>query len=279
MSGNSVSSTNFGYFISEQISMMMNKEGHLDKMKKNFIYKNNPVFKRILENLNKGIKTVDWSVHDAMSNMFTNKTIDHSKQFKSDTVLIGLSYFANNVSKDEYDQSMGISGDRSKITTVKSPRYKNKVEIAEQLKADAETQQKIFDDKVSSLEVGSEQYNNVVNNFNSIYMNKIVDGKVVTPFNPIYPESATKANEESIAYIKKVVRDNELTEPISRDHVGSDKMYKSFNDLVESYYYTEAINRNALMELFAGIPLDRAKVTDKPIVSDVVKRENTLLIQ
>ena len=172
MSGNSVSSTNFGYFISEQISMIFNKPGHLELMKKNPLYKNNPVLKMISDLKDKGVKSLDWSVHDAISNMFTNKTIEHGKQVQSDTLLMGLSYFAATANKDSYDQSIGISGDRSKTTTVQAPRFKNVQAIANQLNKDASTQQKMFNDKIKGIEIGSKDYNTIVDNFNSMYMNK-----------------------------------------------------------------------------------------------------------
>jgi hypothetical protein len=263
MSGNSVSSTNFGYFISEQASMMFNKEGHLDKMKKNPIYKNNPVFKMIVNNFEKNeVKDIDWGVHDALSNMYTSKVMDHPKQYKADTVIVGLSYFANDASKDSYRQSIGVAGDRSKITTVRSPRFDNFEAIKEQLIKDAATQQKIFNNAVKGLNVNSDEYKKIVENFNDMYMNKVVDGKVVTPNSKLYPSEATKQNKANIAYIKQVVRGNKLEAAISKDHVGKNEKYKSFDELVGAYYYTEAINRNALMDLFAGTMLDRKNVAD-----------------
>jgi len=263
MSGNSVSSTNFGYFISEQASMMFNKEGHLDKMKKNPIYKNNPVFKMIVNNFEKNeVKDIDWAVHDALSNMYTSKVMDHPRQYKADTVIVGLSYFANDASKNSYRQSIGVSGDRSKITTVRSPRFDNFEAIKEQLIKDAATQQKIFNNAVKGLDVNSDEYKKIVENFNDMYMNKVVDGKVVTPNSKLYPSEATKQNKANIAYIKQVVRGNKLEAAISKDHVGAKEKYKSFDELVGAYYYTEAINRNALMDLFAGTMLDRKNVAD-----------------
>lgn len=276
MSGNSVSSTGFGYFISEQISMMFNKKGHLDLMKKNPILKNNKVLDMISELKRKGINKMDWAVHDAVSNMFTNRTTEHNKQVQSDTLLIGLSYFAASTNKNAYDQSIGISGDRSRMTTFKAPRYKNLVDITKQLEGDVKVQQKMFDNTVKGFEVGSEKYNTILDNFNSMYMNKIVNGKVIAPLminsngvsvkNPAYPN--TVANEKNIAIINKAIRDNKLEGPLSKDLVGKGKnhMYGSLKELVANYYYTEAINRNALMDIFAGTMLDRKSV------ADVVKR-------
>ena len=276
MSGNSVSSTGFGYFISEQISMMFNKEGHLDLMKKNPILKNNKVLDMISELKRKGINKMDWAVHDAVSNMFTNRTTEHKKQVQSDTLLIGLSYFAASTNKNAYDQSIGISGDRSRMTTFKAPRYKNLVDITKQLEGDVRVQQKMFDNKIKEFEVGSKEYNTILDNFNSMYMNKIVNGKVIAPLminsngvsvkNPAYPD--TVANEKNIAIINKAIRDNKLEGPLSKDLVGKGKnhMYGSLKELVANYYYTEAINRNALMDIFAGTMLDRKNV------ADVVKR-------
>ena len=273
MSGNSVSSTNFGYFISEQISMIFNKPGHLELMKKNPLYKNNPVLKMISDLKDKGVKSLDWSVHDAISNMFTNKTIEHGKQVQSDTLLMGLSYFAATANKDSYDQSIGISGDRSKTTTVQAPRFKNVQAIANQLNKDASTQQKMFNDKIKGIEIGSKDYNTIVDNFNSMYMNKInEEGKVVSPLivradnvvdnNPSYPKKFRVANEKNIAILNKTIRNNKLTEAIGKDLVGFGKPYNSLKELVNSYYYTEAINRSALMDIFAGPMLDRKNVAD-----------------
>jgi hypothetical protein len=221
----------------------------------------------------KGVKSLDWSVHDAISNMFTNKTIEHGKQVQSDTLLMGLSYFAATANKDSYDQSIGISGDRSKTTTVQAPRFKNVQAIANQLNKDASTQQKMFDAKVKGIEVGSSDYNTIVDNFNSMYMNKVnEDGKVVSPLivradnivdnNPSYPKKFRVANEKNIAILNKTVRDNKLTEAIGKDLVGNKKPYNSLKELVNSYYYTEAINRSALMDIFAGPMLDRKDVAD-----------------
>jgi hypothetical protein len=255
--GNSVSSTRFGYWISELNSLMANQEGYLQEMKDSKLYRSNPIVNQLLKT--KGQKQ-EWFVHDAISNSILNKVTEYGKQVNSDTIINGLSFFSNVASSDYYYQSIGISGNREHVTYFKAPRYKNKEALQNQYGESVDAEQMLFDNEVESLEKNSKEYKSVVKKFNNMYMNKIVDGEVITPWDARYPAKHTKDNKAKIKAIKKMVQKNGMTEAIQRDHVTNKKTYGDIDQLIESYFYTEAINREALMDIYSSPALQRKNV-------------------
>ena len=94
--GNSVSSTRFGYWISELNSLMANQDNYLQEMKDSKLYRSNPIVKQLLKT--KGQKQ-EWFVHDAINNSILNKVTEYGKQVNSDTIINGLSFFSKMLNK------------------------------------------------------------------------------------------------------------------------------------------------------------------------------------
>ena len=255
--GNSVSSTRFGYWISELNSLMANQDNYLQEMKDSKLYRSNPIVKQLLKT--KGQKQ-EWFVHDAINNSILNKVTEYGKQVNSDTIINGLSFFSNVASPDYYYQSIGISGNRDHVTYFKAPRYKSKEALQNQYAESVDAEQMVFDNEVKELKENSKEYNDVVKKFNGIYMNKVVDGVVVTPWDSAYPAKHTKDNKAKIKAIKDMVQENGMTEAIQKDHVTKKKTYGNIDDLIEDYFYTESINREALMDMYSGVPLHRKNI-------------------
>jgi hypothetical protein len=126
----------------------------------------------------------------------------------------------------------------------------------------AAAEQKLFDNKIKGLD--SDAVAGVVDSFNKMSMNKIVDGKVVTPFAENYPNKAeVKSNQDKLF---SLVDKYGIGDAIANDNVGPTKKYGTIKELIEAYYYSDAINRNALMNMYEGPMIHRKNV------ADVVKR-------
>ncbi len=257
MNGNSVSSTRFGYWLSELNSLIFNDPAYREKMQKSFIYKDNPVFKQMVKD-----KKAEWFIHDSISNTYQDKAVEYTKQSPSDMQISGLVYFANNPSRDHYHQTIGATGDRGHLTYFRVPRYKNVSEIKEQFSNLSKIDQRLFDEKTKGK--SAEDVNSVVQNYNKMSLNKIVNGKVLTPFDEGYPNRKTVRSD--INKLKSIVSKYGLNDAISKDNVGNGKMFDSLDQMIENYYMSDAINRQHLHNLYEGPMIHRNNV------ADVVKR-------
>jgi hypothetical protein len=257
--GKSVSSTRFGYWISELNSLMKHDESYFNKMKSSTFYKNNPVFKYMVK---KGES--NWFIHDAIRNSQRKKgnVAEYTKNTKEDTILTALSYFANTASNDYYYQTIGVAGDRLHQTFFEVPRMTTRKEYKEALEKQAEVEQLAFDRKTKGM--NEEQIAKQVEIFNKSSLNKMVDGKIYTPFDKKnYPKlKKGESPKERIAALKSLVNSTQSTEAIERDLVGKDKAYESLDQLLESYYFNESINRNALLNMYGGVAVDKSKLAD-----------------
>lgn len=248
--GNKVSSTRFGYWIT-QVGKLINEPAYREKMLANPVYKNNPVLKYFI-----GKKGIDWFVHDAISNEFKNKAVEYTGQVASDTAVLGLSRFSNNTSDQFYAQNVGITADRGHSSWFNVPRIKRD-KFADAYRDRANIEQKSYDQKIKGLTDTSK----VDAFFNNTSLNKIVNGKVVTPFEEGYPKAEVEKIKGRIGDLTNLVEKLGFSEAMM-----ADQKYTAIRELVADYYYNDSVNRSWLTDIVSGPALNLKDV------SDVVKR-------
>jgi len=206
-------------------------------MQKSPVYKNNSV----LEYFRKKGK-VKYVKHDSMKNLNTLENLEYSEQNKNDYHINQLFKFATNASQSYYNQTLGVMSNRDSALMFEVPSY-----TASRLNGAYVTQakdlQSMLKDKMKGLT--DDQKSRMVNDFNKLYIHKADANGNVTPGNQLNHKSDIKE-------IKDLLTENNLEDAISQNKVGKGKQFASLDEMLENYFYTEALNRTYLNDIYGG---------------------------
>ena len=194
---------------------------------------------------------------DSVKNIFTNKNVEYKDISDNDFLISKFLLFAANVSNEYYDQSVGVKSNRTNVTYVQSPRYTNE-QLEKQYKKHVNMLQRIYDEIVGGLkektirgEVISveRQIDNIQDDFKKMYVHDITpEGKIISGYR-------SKNHVGAIEKIGGLIVNTKLTKSFSERKIGKDKPYSSLKDMTENFYYTEALNRAYLGDIYAGSSL------------------------
>jgi len=250
---NTVTTTQLGNWVSTLNSMLMNdKSGRIKSMTDSDIYKNNPVFNYFKKN-----GRVDYSTFDSLKNFKTDENIEYKDMTDRDHMMLQLFKFATSSSKNYYSQSLGVKSNRQSATFFETPSYTNK-----EGKFDKVALTKAYNDQVNMLEsilkpmlakATAEGKKDLIEDFNSLYIHTAnANGTITSGFNP--SKYASDINE-----IKILAKANGLDEAFSKK-VGGKNQFSSFDNMVENFYFIEAINRTSLNDIYGGVALEYANL-------------------
>tara|TARA_R100000541_G_scaffold95_4_gene355 strand:+ start:6545 stop:16627 length:10083 start_codon:yes stop_codon:yes gene_type:complete len=271
-SGNSISTTRLGSYLNRAFTNIAKKteeakkknnkqitvEGLDGRNKKVFLFRNNPVFAKLM---NDGI--VNQFIDDAV-NYVGEKATEHGQQNEIDLLITQLAYFATNQNRDSYDQKLMIN-DRSHSNWLSVNRLdanQANTVLLQQRNVD----QSLLNENYKLLDkAGKKKY---LEEFNKISLNYAYDekGKVKviafkTDFiNKKFPSDFTKNQVEgfnkkikSIEQEKKTIIDTlnktKLTKAFSKDHVGNKKLYTTLDKLITAFTINDRINRLAINDI------------------------------
>jgi hypothetical protein len=261
-SGNTVSSTQTGHWISELNSMFENEKEskRIETMQKSIVYENNSV----LEYFKKKGK-VNYVKHDSMKNLNTLENAEYSQQNKNDYSLNQLFKFATNTASEYYKQTLGVMSNRDSVLMFDVPTY-TATQLDTEYKKQAASLEKLLKQKMKGLT--TEQKEQMRKDFNNLYIHQADANGIVTPGNQL-----KKKYEGDIQEIKDLLSDNGLTDAFSQTKVGKGKKYSTIDEMVDDYFYTEALNRTYLNDIYGGSALHFSNPnSSKRAVEQAVKR-------
>lgn len=255
--GNAESSTQLGHWVSELNSMLINPiSGRLKAMKNSPIYKNNTV----LDYFSKG-KKIKYAKLDTVKNLNTNEVVDYANLNANDYHITQLFKFATNVSSKFYKQSIGVISNRDGMLLFEVPTYTNE-KLKEAYKQQAKDLESLLKTKLIGLD--STQQKKLISDFNNLYIHKADKNGKVTSAMEI-------GHTKEIDNIKSIVSKNGLTEALSSKV--NNGTFKNFDELLSNYFYTEALNRSYLSDIYAGPALHHSKPNSKKgAVESFIKR-------
>jgi hypothetical protein len=233
--GNQQTSTQNGHFISRRNKFLL-KKNNIEKLQENSNYKDNALLKFF-----KDQKQIIVSKLDAVKNISNNNIVEYKNLNTSDFVLTLLQKYATNKSTKFYNQSLGVKSNRDSVTFVRSPRF-----TSEQLKNEYEKQAKMLDKIYQELK--QKNKNNpkklakIDRDFKEMYLHKIVDGKIVSGYK-------SKEHQKELDFLNRLVKEKKLETVFTKNRDGS------IEQVIEDFFYTEALNRSYLKDIYAGVPL------------------------
>ena len=255
---NNVTTTQLGHWVSTFNSMLMNDEsGRVEAMKKSDIYKNNPVFKYFVKE-----GGVDYSTFDSTKNFGINSNVEYSKMTESDYMILQLSNFATTSSKENYSQTLGAKSNRQSISFFKVPNYNNS-----NGKFDAQKLKEAYDNQVLMLEpILKRMLRDAKGKTNEALIKK----DLIEDFNKLYIHTADSSGNitsglnndkyiNEINQLKNIAKDNNLDQAFGKK-IGKDNQFPTFNNMVENFFYIEAINRTSLNDIYGGVALEYANL-------------------
>ena len=255
--GNTVSTTQTGHWISELNSMLINREsGRMNKMLNSPIYKNNSVLKYFNNQ-----KQINYSKPDSIKNLNTNENVEYSQQSKDDYHVMQLHKFATNTSNKYYNQTLGVMSNRDSMMLFEVPTYSNS-----QLNSEYKIQAKGLEKQLADIlkNKNEEERAKIINDFNNLYIHKADANGNITPGIDVDYDSQIKE-------IKDILVANDLIEAYSQVKVGKGKPFASIDDMLENYFYTEALNRIYLNDIYGGTAILHTN-SKKGAVESSVKR-------
>lgn len=252
--GNMISSTQTGHWVSELNSMLENNVGkRMDKMlSENSVYKDNSVLKYFKEN------GISWSKFDSIKNLNLNSNSEYINHSTADYLLNQFAKFASTISETSYKQTLGVLSNRDSILFFDVPKY-TKSRLIEEYDKQVVGLTKILNKQLEGK--SSDGKAKVINDFNKLYVHKATidsNGKAKV-------ESGYGTLSKEIKDFKSVLTSNNLEEVLVRDK------NKNLDELIENFYYTEALNRSYLNDIYGGISLLHTN-DKKGAVENSVKR-------
>ena len=273
-SGNSVSTTQLGHWLSTLTTKLNKKNSpRIKKMFESLIYKNNSVLKFIKNN------GAHFAKIDALKNQNLQQVSEYSDMNSNDYQIAQLQLFAVTQSEKFYPQSIGVIANRENMIVFDSPFYTN-----EKLKTEYENQASTYlgiltglvknatpkyDNKLKRIQTLKEAQEKIVNDFNNLYLHQatlLKDGEVA-----VKNGMAVGWNDQIEEFIKII--SPELQQAYSQNKVGDNKQFKSFQDLATNYFYSEALNRTYLGDIYAGNALLHT-YSKKGAVESFIKRNS-----
>ena len=269
--GNNVTSTTVGYWITELNKRIFKDEATQKAFSESEIYRNNTILKLAKKQGGK----VKWHIHDAIDSNGNAKEL--SNQSKDDIILTQLMNFANNSNQKIYNQLYGVQGDRGHVTYFEAPRLKSgelKKAYADLAKAD----RYIFEQwkKESTLDKKSDEYAKALAKYVATYnksgMNLMSPtGDIYTPFHvadgqikKYFKNRVGKKVNDISELVKRSKLDGE-DNAIGNDHVEANnehKLYDSNNEMYTNFVLNEALNRQHLNNLYQGPIMQRKSIED-----------------
>ena len=259
-SGNTVSSTQTGHWVSELNSMLENdnESGRMIAMENSPVYKNNSVLKYFKK---KG--KVKYVKHDSMKNLNTLENLEYSEQNKNDYHINQLFKFAATAAQSYYNQNLGVMSNRDSALMFEVPTY-TKAKLEAEYKTQAAGLESMLKQKMKGLT--TEQEAKMVDDFNKLYIHQADSKGNVTP--------GTQLNHKAeIKEIKDLLLANNLATPLSQTKVGKGKTFANLDELLENYFYTESLNRTYLNDIYGGSAIHFSNPnSNKGAVEQSIKR-------
>jgi hypothetical protein len=247
--GNTMNTTEMGDWMDDQNALILLDKDYQQQMLDSPVFKDNPILKKFIED---GV--IESATLDSVKNIFTNKNIEYKNISDNDFLVSKFLMFAANASNNYYDQSIGVKSNRTNVTYVQSPRYTND-KLKEEYDTQVNTLQKMYDKMVGALKEKTikgkvvsveKQINDIQSDFKKLYVHDITpEGKIISGY-------MAKNHTAAIQKIGGLIVNTKLTKAFSDKKIGKDKPYSSLQDMVENFYYTEALNRAYLGDIYAG---------------------------
>jgi len=263
---NMVSSTQTGHWVSELNSLLFNSD-RMATMKKSPIYKDNTVLKHFDEQ-----GTVNYVRPDSIRNLNTGENVEYNDMTAEDYQILQFHKFAANNSSKVYKQTLGVMSNRDSMLMFEVPRYNDaqlKNEYIKQANQLQETTQKVIDnlDETNKMLKDDKKVTkqDVINDFNNLYLHqaKLVDGKVVVT------NGIDVGYKSEINKLKKTIG-VELQDAYRGTTHG--ETYSSFDSMVENFFFTEALNRTYLGDIYGGSSIQHSAIKKGMAVEHSVKR-------
>ena len=271
--GNTMSTTETADWMNDQNAMILHDKEYQERMLKSPIYKNNSVLKFFIER-----NKVEMATLDSVKNITTNDNVEYKDLSDNDFLVNKFLMFAANVSNEYYSQSAGVKSNRTNVTFVEAPRYTNQ-ELKKRYDEQVVMLQKVYNDMVNNfVEYESKgkiitveaQKTDVQNDFKKLYLHDISPEGVIT--------SGYKLDNHlsKVGAVNRLIKNTDLIDSFAKRKIGKDKPYSSIEDMVTNFYYTEALNRTYLGDIYGGVALEYAGLvagnTSKGGAQQAVKR-------
>ena len=250
--GNSITTTQNGHYIMRKLARLQAKRVDPDTGKKVFktkeleikqkspYYENNPLIEKGKNWIGKG--KLKYGKFDAVSNITNNTNKEYSYMSAKDYLLNQFFMYATNQSGVSYNQTFGIKSNRDSISLFNVPKY-----TKSELKTHYDNQAKMLDKIYQELTRGAtqEQKDALAKGLEDMFLHKVVNGKVVSGF--MHP-----SHQNEIQEIQKMLKEIDYKDFILESQTKETKSIHPASEIVEMFYYTEALNRTSLNDIFSG---------------------------
>jgi len=228
-------------------------------------------------------------VFDALKNMNLNTVTEYSDMSVVDYHIAQLHKYAATTSKDFYNQSLGVISNRDTSLYWQVPTYntQEKLEAAyiDQANTYRDELEKLLDkaksytDKDGNIVSVEKVRANIVEDFNNLYLHQVpvdANGNAVLDSEGkiIVKNGLDVGYKQEIADLKDMIPLS-LQAAYSQEKVTKKGVFKSFDDMLENYFYTEALNRNYLGDIYSGLALLHS-LSGKGAVEGSIKRNSGL---
>lgn len=266
--GNRIPSVHLGSFFTNTRKNLNDKQ-YVTRLKAQPLYKNN----LIVRALQKGM-IMKVSRHDAISNVISNTTDEYANQSTIDNKVNGLLRFAHSFlgkGSTQYDQWIGVTGDRGYQTFFTAPRI-SEDQFTSLLKESAERDQFVIDSIKNDWKyLSAADMKKFVSVLKEMTVHNIIYGEGEISIVPVTsPQQSEKYKKDIDLLIAEV-------ETLGIKDLIEKQTGVSLDSLVNQYWFNDYLNRKSLEDLYTG-PLERhiikTKLTGKKVkdISEPTKR-------